>query len=333
MILNIKNITMKKSSGRYNYKLYAPTYGAEELKEITEVLRSGILTQGPKVAQFEEMFARYVGSKYAVAVNSCTSALFLSLLWWKKNNPKEKTLLIPSVTFVSVANMAVQAGFNIAFTDEIFVGSYYSLRPSNVIDAAHEITRGCYVPRSLMCFSFYPTKLLGGAEGGVIATDSKLAYEWLKLARNNGIERKDIFDWDYNVIFPGWKMNMTDLQAAILIARINKLDEMNEKRRHLVNFYNNKLPRENVSLHIYPIMVQAKRRNHFIVHMAKLGIKCSVHFKPIHLQPAYRKMHKTLSTAEWWGKREVSLPLHENLDYLDVINIANEVQKYGYLEC
>jgi dTDP-4-amino-4,6-dideoxygalactose transaminase len=316
------NTTISKS-----YKLFDPRFGKEELEAINKVLKSGILTQGSKVSELEAKFAEYVGSKYAVAVNSCTSALFLSLLYEKATSHMNK-VKIPSVTFVSVANMILNAGLQLEFLDEIYVGNWYWLKGTLVIDSAHSLYRGCYQEDSLMCFSFYPTKLLGSCEGGMIATNNEPARDWLRKMRSNGMERKGMFDWDYTVELIGWKMNMNDIQAAIILTRLKKLEQYNRNRVHIRDYYNKVFGLENKSLHVYPLMTE--NRNEFIKKMAKAGIQCSVHFKPIHLQPVYKKYlaENMLPKSEDWGQKEVSIPLHENMDNYSAEKICKEVQRW-----
>ena len=317
------NITMKKY-----YNLFQPKFGVPELNEIKKVLASGILTQGKEVAKFEKMFANYVGSKYAVATNSCSSALFLCFFYWRAFR-EIKEVFMPSVTFISVAHAAIIAGLKIYFKDEIYVGEQYKIGPTNIIDSAHSLYRGCYVKNSLMCFSFYPTKLLGGAEGGMITTDNESEYNWFIKARNNGLTRKSMFDWDYEIVDFGFKFNMTNLQAAVLIPRLKKLDKFNKQREKIRDYYNLKFNLQNNSLHIYPMLVD--NRDTVIKKLAKKGINCSVHFKPIHLQPVY-KTDLILPNSEYWGEHELSIPLHENLKLKNAKKIsdiiyANALQK------
>jgi len=308
-------------------KLYNCDFGSRELTAVRKVLKSGILTKGPRVEEFEQKFAEFIEAPYVVAVNSCTSALYLSLVYYLKTHKKVK-IKIPSVTFVSVANNLKHLGIKFSFDDKVYVGNFYYLKGTNIIDSAHFLDEGCYVPKSFMCFSFYPTKVLGGAEGGVIATDDKQAYEWFKKARSNGMERKGMLSWNYQVDFAGWKMEMTDMQAAILLTRLKKIVKHNHYKWFVRWCFNKNLGYCNHSLHLYPIFVH--NRDKFIEQIKKKGIQCSVHFKPIHLQPAYKTVKK-LPYSEWWGKHEVSIPFHENLSVDEILYIIKQVKKYGHL--
>ena len=308
--------------------MYEPKFDETDLENVSEVFKSGVLTAGPRVEEFEVRFARYIDAPYVVAVNSCSSALFLSLLYQKKYT-KLKTVSIPSVTHASVANSIVNAGLKLAFRDQLHVGEAYSLLSllgANITDSAHELHSGCFGRAGgIACYSFYPTKLLGGAEGGAIATDSKEAYTWLKRASRQGLE-PGTTSWNYKVMFPGWKMDMNDVQAAILNERLWVVDTLNKWRRHFRDAYNKRLGLDNQSLHVYPILVEDQKG--LIDYMASKKIECSVHFKPLHLQPAY-KSNRKMPVSEWWGKHEVSLPMHENMSYDDVDRVVKEVKKYG----
>lgn len=304
-------------------KIYSPEFGAEELKAISPVLKSGVLTGGKQVAELEEKFAKYVGATYAVSVNSCTSALFLALSY-----VKSKAVEIPSVTFVSVANMIERSGHSLFFSDKVYVGAAYKLKGTNIVDSAHDIRWGCHQKGDVTCFSFYPTKMLGGNEGGMIALDNERQYKWLKLARSNGMERKGMFDWNYTVKFPGWKMNMNNIQAAIALVRLDKLDKMNSRRNEIRAVYNSQLCYNNESLHIYPIFVEPSKRKKIAEELLKAGVQTSMHFKPIHLQPAFRLEGEKLPVSEQWGREELSIPLHENMTVKDALRISKLLSKY-----
>jgi len=313
------------------YPLYNSQFGENEIKIIRQVFMSGILTHGKYVEEFEEQFASFVGCQFAIAVNSCTSALYLCLEYNKRFH-YSKTITIPSATFASVANVIKHAGLNLRLADMISVGSaYYLLDDGNgdqIIDSAHQLEQDIYLqfPKSLMCFSFYPIKQLGGAEGGIIATNNGKAYNWLKKARSNGMERKGMFDWDYDVEFAGWKMNMTNVQAAILLSKLQQLNKINAYRKSIRDYYNLFFGLNNKSLHLYPVFL--KHRNKFIKKMAEADIQCSVHFKPIHWQTAY-KVDYSLPYSNWWGNHEVSIPFHDGLTMQDLKYITKKIEKYG----
>jgi len=152
-----------------------------------------------KVTKFEEDLCAFTKSKYAVAVDCCTNAL---LLCFKYASPKKITL--PKNTFIGVANSAIHADISIEFED-IRWSRYYKILPTQIYDCARYFTGGMYIPNSFMCLSFHYKKHLKIGRGGAILTDSKDAYEWFILARNNG---KDINkQLEKNIYtFPGYNM-------------------------------------------------------------------------------------------------------------------------------
>jgi dTDP-4-amino-4,6-dideoxygalactose transaminase len=133
-----------------------------------------------QVEFFEQLLAAYTGSPYAVCVDSCTNALLLCLL-----QSKEKTITLPSDTYIGVAMAAQHAGKHITFTDTRWTGAYH-ISPTNIYDSAKRFTSDMYIPETLMCLSFHYKKHLKIGRGGAILTDNKDVYEWLKLARNCG---------------------------------------------------------------------------------------------------------------------------------------------------
>lgn len=301
-------------------QFYKPFLGEEEKNAATRVLDSGILTMGKEVYQLEEEFAAYVGSKYAVAVDSCTSGLFLSVFY-----AGGTSINIPALTFCSVANSILHANKKVSFRDIYYVGHAYELEGSNLLqiyDSAHELHRGCYKKGSLQCFSFYPTKLIGSCEGGMIATDNKDFVDWAQIMRSHG---KVGSNWDYKVVLPGYKLNMTDMQAAIAREQLKKLDLANQDRKSIMDRYNKNLKEHATSLHLYRVSVP--KRDEFLEYMKSIGIDCSVHFaKPLTVQPAYKNMasHQCLG-AELEANRTISLPFYPELEDMNVDKISEEV--------
>lgn len=311
---------------------YKPSFSFKELEEVRRILRAGKLSVGYEIDEFEVAFAQYIGSRYAVAVDSCTSGLFLSLKY--NNIGAEDTVQIPSLTFASVGNVILHCGAKIKWEDVSYVGRAYHLkhtRPTKIVDSAHELERLCYtnpdIGKALTCYSFYPTKQLASAEGGMVATDDSYAVEWLKKARWHGRSGKG---FDYSIDFPGWKMNMTNVQAVIGLVQLNKLDEMNYRRRKILEKYNRELGENCDSLHLYTIQVDD--REDFLNYMNKFGVDCSVHFyTPLHQQPAFKEFKTCLPETDNIAKRTVSLPFFPGLfdDQVEyVIKLVKEWRVY-----
>lgn len=290
---------------------FRPSIGKKEIEAVIKILHFKHLTMGIETRKFEEEFKHYIGARYAIGVDSCTNGLFLAL---KYNQVGAKDVIrMPSLTFSSVASVVLQAGAEIQFEDEFYVGQAYRLktnRPFQIVDAAHQIEWGVYKDfnDSLMCFSFYPTKNLSSCEGGMICLNDHYAMEWLEKARWHG--RKG-GGFNYSIEFPGWKFNMTDIQAAIGRVQLRKIDWMNRQRKHLVNYYNRELNEHGKSIHLYRINVE--NRDEFIAFMDGRGINCSVHFfTPLHKQPAFKR-DVSLPKTEQEAKTTVSLPLYPDM--------------------
>jgi dTDP-4-amino-4,6-dideoxygalactose transaminase len=139
-----------------------------------------LLKEYKKVERFEQALSEYTGAPYVVCVDSCTSALLLSL---KYSGVTE--VILPANTYVGVAMAARNIGINVEYRDIEWKG-IYKIEPTNVIDSAKRFTGNMYVVNSMMGLSFHYKKHLKIGRGGAILTDSYDACEWFKLARNNG---------------------------------------------------------------------------------------------------------------------------------------------------
>lgn len=161
---------------------------------------------------FEERMAEYTGAPYAVAVDSCTNALFLSLMYV---GIKDVTIFIPNRTYMSVPCVVRQAGGQVHFYDikrPTLKGSY-GLFPTRVIDSALRLTSGMYIPHTFTCLSFTGSrKHLKLGKGGMILTDNEEAYKWFKKARFSG--RNEISYHEDNFDMLGWNCWMLPDVAA-----------------------------------------------------------------------------------------------------------------------
>jgi dTDP-4-amino-4,6-dideoxygalactose transaminase len=260
-----------------------PFFGAEEEQALVAALRSGWVSQGPRVAEFEQRFAEYVGAKHAVALSSCTTALHLAMLAAGVKAGDE--VLVPSLSFIATANCVRYVGAEPVFVD--IDPQTYNLDPKRVKEAITSRTRAilavhqiglpaammelaeiakqhglvliedaaCAIgseyfgekigrPHSLMaCFSFHPRKILSTGEGGMITTeDSELATR-LRRLRQHGMTTSDLArHGSSKVTFEsydevGFNYRMTDLQAAIGLEQLRRLDDMLARRRHLASRY------------------------------------------------------------------------------------------------
>ena len=199
------------------------------------------------------------------------------------------------------------------------------------------------------CFSFYATKNMTTGEGGTITTNNKKLAEKLKILRLHGMS-KDAWkryskkgSWYYEIEECGWKYNMTDIQAALGIVQLKKLDKFNNIRRKYAQIYTRELkklediitPYEKPNVkhvyYLYPILLENYDRDKFIIKMARNGIQCSVHFIPLHLHPFYRKKFGfkkgDFPNAEWVYEREVSLPLYPKMKEKDIYRVIRTIKR------
>jgi len=361
-----------------------PTIEDDEIKGVAEILRSGWLTMGPKTMDFEQRLQEYTGAKYAVAVNSCTAALHLSLLALDIGVGDE--VITTPYTFASTGNVIVHSGAKPVFADvkkedfnidpewikEVITSKTKAILPVDfagqpadmkeiteiaedhglfvIEDAAHAIGAEYLGKKTgtiadATCFSFYPTKSITTGEGGVILTDNIQIAERARLLRLHGIS-KDAWkryssegSWFYEIEACGWKYNMTDIQAALGLAQLTKLNRFYQARKHLADIYSECLgklqgviiPREKSGrkhvFHLYPLLLKEYNRNRFMEEMARRSIGCSVHFIPLHLHPFYQKSFGfkkgDFPNAEWLYEREVSLPLYPNMSQESVHHVCD----------
>lgn len=336
--------------------------GMEEMESVTRVLQSGWLTMGNETAEFEGEFAEYVGAKYAVSVNSCTAALFLSL---KALGIKEKDeVVVPAFTFPATVSVIVHCGATPVFADinkDTFCmdqksfenaltkktkavitvhygGNRCEVKTSLPIieDSAHLIPGGGDNPNSFTrCYSFYATKNMTTGEGGMITTNDEKIAEWLKKARLHGMSRDawkryDVKSkWVYEVEFPGYKLNTTDINSALGRVQLKRLDQFETRRREVVNLYNELLGLNNKGTHLYPILVKEGERDRFFEYMKENGVGCSFHFLALHKEPAFSKYAKQkLPVTEDVAQRVVTLPLDARITNEEVEKVVDLVKSF-----
>tara|TARA_R110002153_G_scaffold273339_2_gene444007 strand:+ start:9603 stop:10247 length:645 start_codon:yes stop_codon:yes gene_type:complete len=168
------------------------------------------------VDKFEELIADYTGSKYAVAVDSCTNALFLSFKYCKDVLELDNWFVeIPKQTYISVPMQAIHAGYKVKFVDKSWAGSY-NLGSLPIIDSAQKFCSNMYEDGTFYCLSFNFKKILSTGKGGMILTDNKDAYEWFRRVRYDGrpsIYYNDMMHTPVTEI--GYHMYMTPEQAVM----------------------------------------------------------------------------------------------------------------------
>ena len=254
-----------------------PILGEEEQRAVIEVLRSGMIACGPKVQEFEKQFALFVGTKYAVATTSGTTALHLALL--SIGIKKGDEIIIPSFSFISTANSVLFCNaipifcdvnpqtFNLdtkkienlitkktkAIMPVHLYGQPSDMKPIleiaekygiNVICDAAQAHGAKYNNKMVgsfgdaECFSFYSTKNMTTGEGGIITTNDDTLVKKLYSLRNHGRTKER---WGYDHSYLGYNYRMTDIAANIGIEQLKKLPEFNKKRKDNARYLNQKL--------------------------------------------------------------------------------------------
>lgn len=176
---------------------------------------------------FEVALAEYAGAPYAVAVTSCTIAIFLALQWHKNRSGPSPIIACPKYTYCSVPMQIIHAGAKINWVEDDWESrGWYTLYPTTVIDSARLLTSGMYKPHTLMCVSFHWTKHLGLGQGGAILTDSREAVTWLRKARFDG--RTPGVPPSMDTFMIGWHAYMSPRDAAEGITRLATLPQHND---------------------------------------------------------------------------------------------------------
>lgn len=161
------------------------------------------------VDQFEHELEAYTDAPHAVAVNSCTNAIFLALTW-ERMQGVEGPIMLPRHTYIGVLQAAINAGYDVDFTPHNWHWkNMYDLNPTRVVDAARTLTPHTYEPGRHTCLSFHAAKQLPIGRGGAILTDNPDAADWYRAARMDG--RPPGSD---TIVFPGWHMPMAPDTAA-----------------------------------------------------------------------------------------------------------------------
>ena len=168
--------------------------------------KSSMYERNNVIRQFETTIAKHCGAPYAIAVESCSAALFLCCLYLKVQE-----VTIPKKTYFSVPCGIIHAGGKIKFIDEEWSGAY-QLKPYPIWDSAVRFKKGMYIPGSYYCLSFQTSKHLSIGRGGMILFDNFEAYEWFKRMRFDG--RDEIPKEEDDVKLVGWNFYLTAEQAA-----------------------------------------------------------------------------------------------------------------------
>lgn len=375
---------------------FSPPHITEsDIAAVVATLRSGWITSGPRVREFEHALAQFSGAVGAVATNSATSALELTLRVLGIGPGDE--VIVPAYTYTATASVVHHVGATIVMADceaggfqvdasrlsnlitprtkaliavdiggvpcdyarlrELAISEAPVFRPTNrqqeqigrvavIADAAHSLGAEFQGTRSggladFSCFSFHAVKNLTTAEGGAITWsesvnwDSAELYRLLKLWSLHGqtadaLAKTAPGAWEYDVEFPGYKCNMTDIAASLGLSQLSRYEATLDSRRRAINHYRERLeglpvqslatstPFWTSSAHLMMIQIEDGReaRDGLIAALAEQGISANVHFKPLPMLSAYKTLGfriEDFPEAQRSFEREISLPLFESI--------------------
>ena len=359
----------------------------KDIDSVVKVLKSDWITQGPTIEKFERTVAKFVGNKHAVAVSSGTAALHAAcfaagiepedevlvptLTFAASANCvlylRAKPVLVDinyetgnidlneirkKITQKTKAIIAVDFAGHPADWDKL----KKLARKYNLIlidDAAHALGsqyRGKMIGSiaDLTCFSFHPVKTITTGEGGMVITNNKNYYRRLLRFRHHGIIKKPkVGGWFYEMIDLGFNMRMTDIQAALGLSQLSKIQEFIKKRRSIVKFYNQqfakldyiKVPKEkdgvSCAWHIYPARFNLskirKSKKQIYDFLKNEGLGVQVHYIPVHFHPYYQKSLKykkgAFRNAEKFYEEEISLPLFPSMTNVQIDHVIKSIKK------
>ena len=368
----------------------SPYIGPEEFEEVRKTLESNWIGTGPRASALEKAFAEYVGCDHAVALNSCTASLHLSMVG-SGIGPGQEVITTP-LTFAATANAIVHVGATPVFVDvdrntmnidparieaavtehtKAIMPVHFAGRPCDmdaigdiaerhgllvIEDAAHCI-EGSFRGRKigaispLTCFSFYVTKNMTTGEGGMICTNDGELARRLKVYGLHGLSGdawKRFSDGGYRhyeVIFPGFKYNMTDLAASIGLCQLPRIETWIRQREEIWARYDEAFadlpcqtpaPAEVDTVHarhLYTLLIDEDAcgisRDAFMGELHKRGIGSGVHYRALHLHAYYKERfgfaEDDFPEASWVSNRTVSLPLSAKLTDDEVERIIGNV--------
>ena len=371
---------------------HRPSIGEEEIREVEDTLRSGWITTGPKTKRFEEEFKEYIGCGHALAVSSCTAGLHLALVASGVGRGDEVvttpyTFAATGEVILQVGARPVfvdvcEGGFNmdpekireaVTSRTKAIIPVHFAGEPCRmeeiiriarehdlvvVEDAAHALGaeydgRKVGTIGDITAFSFYATKNITTAEGGMVTTDDPDIADRINILSLHGISRdawkrySSEGSWYYEVLYAGYKYNMTDVQAAMGLHQLRKLPDFLKVREEYVRMYDEGFgdmpeivlpPRPRNGRHAWHLYVIRLRlemleigRNEFVEALRAENIGTSVHFIPLHLHPYYRETFGfgwgDFPNAEDAYKRAISLPLYPEMTPEDVEDVIRAVRK------
>lgn len=362
----------------------------DDIQAVVEVLKSPCITQGPKIEQFEQAVADYVGAKYAVAFSNGTAALHGACHAAGIGEGDE--VITTPLTFAATSNAVLYCGGKPVFADidertynidplaieghitertRAIIPVDFTGRPADldaildvveryglvvIEDGAHSLGAE-YKGRKvgslahMTMFSFHPVKPVTTGEGGIITTDSEDYYERLKRFRSHGIVRtpysEDQGGWHYEMVDLGYNYRMTDIQAALGLSQMKKLDRLIRRRREIAEMYHERLSQipgivtpladddcdgTLSGWHLYTIQIDPEKigmsRKQLFDAMRERNIGVHVHYIPVYWHPYYHGLgygKGLCPKAERWYEQALTLPLHPRMSDEDVEDVIDSL--------
>ena len=370
----------------------APLIEEPEIEEVVGCMRRRWIGTGPKVREFEEDFAAFKGSRHAIALNSCTAALHLSM-FAAGIGPGDEVITTP-MTFCATINAIIHCGAtpvladcdrktmnilpeeiekNVTARTKAILPVHFAGRCCDmdqimdiahkydllvIEDCAHAIESEYHGQKAgrfgdIACFSFYVTKNVVTGEGGMVITEDDRFAGRIKVLGLHGMSKdawkrfSDEGYKHYQVIHAGYKYNMMDIQAAMGIHQLKRVDTYWKHRQAIWERYNEAFkdlpciipaepePNTRHAYHLYTPLIDIdrmeKNRDWVLNALTAENIGVGVHYLPVHLHPFYRKTfgwkEEDFPNAEWIGERTLSLPLSAALSEKDVEDVIEAFRK------
>ena len=360
---------------KIKFPAYEPWISKEDEKIINKTLKQSMLTLGPQLEKFESNFCKYSKAKYAVAVSNCTAALHLSLMALDIREDDEVIIPDLTFVADANAVLACNAKPVVAdINKENFFFSISSVKKSitkrtKAIIPVHIYGQVCNIDEILDlakdnnlkvvedcahavgtfhkskhvgtlgntgCFSFYPTKNITTAEGGMVTTNSKIIAEKVRQLRSHGMTKSlksrysSEYPWVFDIIEPGYNYRLDEIRSALGITQLKRIKKINELRKKASFYYHKNLHNipglilpdmvndKTHSYHLYTIRVTKPfklSRNQLYKKLKDNGIRTTVYWMPIHEYAAYRKFAKKssiINTTKTYDEI-LALPLFPNI--------------------
>ena len=360
---------------KIKFPAYEPWISKEDEKTISRTLKQSMLTLGPQLEKFESNFCKYSKAKYAVAVSNCTAALHLSLMALDIRENDEVIIPDLTFVADANAVLACNAKPVVAdINKENFFFSISSVKKSitkrtKAIIPVHIYGQVCNIDEILDlakdnnlkvvedcahavgtfhkskhvgtlgntgCFSFYPTKNITTAEGGMVTTNSKIIAEKVRQLRSHGMTKSlknrysSEYPWVFDIVEPGYNYRLDEIRSALGITQLKRIKKINDLRKKASLYYHKNL--QNIpgiilpdmvndkthSYHLYTIRVTKPfklSRNQLYKKLKDNGIRTTVYWMPIHEYAAYRKFAKKSSIVNTVKTYDeiLALPLFPNI--------------------